>query len=100
MEQYNVLRMAKVIGKLPTISVITPSYSGSLSVLEKCLAGIRKQNYPQEKIEIVLGHGGTRVEISHILERYKAKAILIPKDKQNAEYNRGVAFNEAKGELV
>lgn len=86
--------------KLPTISVITPSYSGSLSVLAKCLDGVRKQKYPQNKIEIVLGHGGTKKEIEELLQKYKARAILVPKEKQNAEYNRGVAFQNAKNELV
>lgn len=92
--------MKKTSLKLPTISVITPSYSGSLSVLEKCLDGVRKQNYPQNKIEIVLGHGGKRKEIERLVKKYKAKAIIVPMSKQNAEYNRGVAFNNAKGELV
>lgn len=92
--------LAMIEKKLPTISVITPSYSGSLSVLEQCLAGVRKQNYPQEKVEIVLGHGGTKEEISKIAGKYNAKIVLVPKEKQNAEYNRGVAFNHAKGELV
>lgn len=93
--------MAKINeNNFPTISVITPSYSGSLSVLEKCLDGVRKQKYPQSKIEIVLGHGGTRTEIEHLLKKYNAKAIIVPENKQNAEYNRGIAFNSAKGELV
>lgn len=96
------LRMAKELAdkNLPTISVITPSYSGSLSVLEKCLDGVRKQNYPQSKIEIVLGHGGTREEIAHIIKKYDANVFLVPKNKQNAEYNRGIAFSKSKNELV
>ncbi len=100
MEQNDALYMAKVNEKLPTISVITPSYSGSLSVLERCLEGVRRQNYPQEKIEIVLGHGGIKKEIEDLLKKYNARCIIVPKEKQNAEYNRGVAFNSAKGELV
>lgn len=89
-----------MISNLPSISVIVASYSGSLSTLKECLRLLRDQIYPQNKIEIILGHGGNKEEIASILKEYKAKCILIPKTKQNAEYNRGVAYNEAKNELV
>lgn len=85
---------------LPSISVVTPSYAGSLDTLDKCLSIVRKQNYPQSKIEIILGHGGEKHEIAPIAKKHKAKFVLIPKHKQNAEYNRGVAFGKAKNELV
>lgn len=86
--------------KLPSISVITPTYDKSLEVLDICLKNVREQNYPQDKIEIILGHGGTEKKIKPIAKKYNAKYILIQKNVQNAEYNRGVAFNKAKNELV
>jgi glycosyltransferase involved in cell wall biosynthesis len=85
---------------LPTISVITPSYDGALETLQKCLSIVRSQNYPQEKIEIILGHGGSEKIIKPIAEKFKARYVLIPKTKQNAEYNRGIAFLKAKNQLV
>lgn len=84
----------------PSISVVTPSYDGGLETLKKCLAIVREQDYPQDKIEIILGHGGSKEKIAPIAKKYKAKYVLVSVDKQNAEYNRGVAFNEAKNELV
>lgn len=96
--------MAKKINidskKLPTISIVTASYDGALDTLEKCLKIVRSQNYPQKKIEIILGHGGEKKKIIQIANKFKAKYVIIPKAKQNAEYNRGVAFNKAKNELV
>jgi glycosyltransferase involved in cell wall biosynthesis len=96
------LRMAKTLKdqKLPTISVITPSYDGALETLKKCLTIVRSQSYPQEKIEIILGHGGSETIIKPIARTFKASYVLIPKEKQNAEYNRGIAFLKAKNELV
>ncbi|KKQ74310.1 MAG: Glycosyl transferase [Candidatus Woesebacteria bacterium GW2011_GWB1_38_5b] len=85
---------------LPGISVVTASYSGSLKTLNKCLEIVRSQSYPQTKIEIIIGHGGSKREITPITQKYKAKYVLIPKAKQNAEYNRGVAFSKAKNELA
>lgn len=93
--------MAKVSDhNLPTISVVTPAYDGALETLKKCLALVRSQDYPQDKIEIVLGHGGLEKVIKPIAKEFKARYILIPKAKQNAEYNRGIAFNSAKNELA
>lgn len=86
--------------KLPSISVVIASYSGSLKTLEKCLKLVRNQNYPQNKIEIILGHGGKKKEIEPIAKKYNARYFLVPEPIQNAEYNRGVAFNNAKKELV
>lgn len=86
--------------ELPSISVVTPSFDGAISTLEKCLKIVRSQNYPQEKIEILLGHGGSETVIKPIAKKYGAKYFFVPLDKQNAEYNRGVAFNKAKNDLV
>ena len=83
----------------PSISVVTATYDGSLSTLDECLKRVRSQDYPQTKIEIVLGHGGTKV-IEPLAKKYKAKVIYVNRSLQNAEYNRGIAFNRAKNELV
>ena len=84
---------------LPSISVVTPTYNSGKS-LEKCLGAVRSQDYPQDKIEIVIGDGGSTDGTLEIANKFNARVINIPKEKQHAEYNRGVAFNEAKGDLV
>lgn len=84
---------------LPTISVVTATYNSG-KVLDKCLKAVRSQDYPQNRIEIILGDGGSVDNTLEIAKKYGAKVIKIPKDKQHAEYNRGTAFSQAKGELV
>jgi len=92
--------MGKGIRKiLPSISVCIATYN-SEKTLDKCLKSLRNQNYPQEKIEIILGDGGSTDSTYQIARKYKAKIVRIPPEKQHAEYNRGVAFNKAKGELA
>ena len=85
--------------KLPSISVVTATYNSS-QTLEKCLRLVREQNYPQEKIEIVLGDGESTDSTPQIAQKYHARMVAIPRHLQNAEYNRGVAFNKAKNDLV
>lgn len=85
--------------KLPTISIVTATYNSG-KTLDKCLRLVRGQNYPQENIEIILGDGGSVDDTADIARKYKAKIFTIPPEKQNAEYNRGVAYGKAKGDLV
>ncbi len=85
---------------LPTISVVIPTYDGSLETLEDCLKRLRQQDYPQSKIEVIFGHGGKKQTIEPIAKKFNAKFKLIPPAIQNAEYNRGVAFNQATKDLV
>lgn len=83
----------------PTISVVTATYNSG-KVLGRCLKAVRNQNYPQSKIEIILGDGGSTDNTLAIAKKHKARVVKIPPEKQHAEYNRGVAFNRAQGELV
>lgn len=100
MGKVNALYMAKKIKeKLPSISVCIPTFNSEKTV-ERCLRLIREQSYPQDKIEIILGDGGSSDGTFDIGRKYKARIVSIPKEKQHAEYNRGVAFNKAKNELA
>lgn len=85
--------------ELPTISVITATYNSG-KTLGKCLQLVRSQDYPQKKIEIVLGDGGSTDDTIEIAKKYNARIVHIPSSIQHAEYNRGVAYNDAKMELV
>ncbi|MBL7085732.1 MAG: glycosyltransferase [Candidatus Cloacimonetes bacterium] len=43
---------------LPKVSVVIPTYN-SERTLGMCLESIRKQGYPRNKIEIIIGDGGS-----------------------------------------
>ncbi len=86
--------------KYPTISVIMATYNSAKTV-ETCLRRIREQDYPQEKIEIILGDGGSRDQTLKVAKKYRARVVKIKdQTKQGAEYNRAVAAQQATGELL
>ena len=83
----------------PTISVIMATFNSSRTI-EESLASVRTQNYPQEKIEIILADGGSSDTTLKIVKKYNVKVIKVPKHLQNAEYNKGIGINAAKNEIL
>lgn len=83
----------------PTISVIIPTFN-SKSTLARCLSSIRMQNYPQDKIRIILADGGSRDNTKEIASSYKVTWIDVDPKKQNVEYNKSTGIQKAKGELL
>jgi glycosyltransferase involved in cell wall biosynthesis len=44
---------------LPSISIVIPTYNGE-QTLAQCLESIVKQDYPREKVEIIIVDGGSK----------------------------------------
>lgn len=85
--------------RYPTISVITPTFNSNATIAA-CLESVRKQNYPQENIEIVIIDGGSTDNTREIVSKYKVNLIKVAPDKQNVEYNKSIGIQKAKGELL
>ena len=83
----------------PTISVILATYNSEESI-EKCLDSLFFQDYPKEKIELLIADGGSKDKTLELIRKYKHKLIRIPPQKQEAEYNKGVALSHARNEIV
>lgn len=89
--------MAKNI--YPSISVILATYNSQDSIGE-CLNSLFSQDYPKNKIELIIADGGSKDNTLNIISKYKHKLIKIPENKQEAEYNKGVALAYAKNEIL
>ncbi len=70
----------------PTISIVSPTYN-SEKTLSKTLRSIKRQNYPKEKIEVLIIDGGSSDETVKIAKKFGCKVINNPKtDIVNAQY--------------
>lgn len=85
--------------KLPTISVIVTTFN-SQRTIKKCLEAVRRQDYPQKNIEILVVDGGSKDKTLEIAEGFGTRIIGVPPEKQGAEYNKAVGVNSATKELL
>lgn len=86
-------------GVFPTISCVIPTYN-SAKIIGLCLQSIRGQEYPQDKIEIILADGSSKDDTLRIAQKYKVKTISIPSKVQNAEYNKAIGVKAARKDLL
>lgn len=84
---------------LPKISFCIATYNAE-KTLNKCLRSIDAQDYPKNLLELIIADGGSTDKTLDIAIEHEAKVISVAKDVQGAEYNKGVAINRAKNELL
>jgi glycosyltransferase involved in cell wall biosynthesis len=82
---------------LPRVSFIIPVLNAA-GFLENCLQSIRRQDYPQEKIEIIVADGGSQDKTQEIAKSFGAQVVANP--ERVAESGKRVALKSAGGEYV
>lgn len=82
---------------LPKVSFIIPTLNAS-RYLPQCLRAIRTQNYPQNKIEIIVADGGSTDETLAIAKKYKA--VIIKNPEVLHEPGKARASEVATGEIL
>lgn len=80
----------------PKVSVLIPTLNAG-SVLEDCLKSISEQDYPKEKVEIILGDGGSTDKTLEVGQKYGAKIIHNP--LKTAESGKMSALKGATGDF-
>jgi len=85
--------------KYSIISVVIPTFN-SAKTIGDALESIKIQNYPQDKIEIIIVDGGSKDNTKKIVSKYKIKLISTDPKKQNVEYNKSIGIQKARGELL
>lgn len=85
--------------KLPSISCVIATYNSSQSITE-CLTSLFTQNYPKDRLEVIIVDGGSKDSTLEILKRFKVRLYSVPPEDQEAEYNKGTGILHAKNELI
>ncbi|EKD94687.1 MAG: glycosyl transferase, partial [uncultured bacterium] len=81
----------------PTVSILIPTLNAS-SVLGNCLESIKKQNYPAEKIEIIVADGGSSDGTVEIAKKYGA--VVVENKLKTGEAGKAAALRAAGGEFA
>lgn len=85
--------------KFPSVSCVIATYNSADS-LRECLKSLFTQNYPRDRLEVIIVDGGSKDNTLEILKRFKVRLYKIPPDVQEAEYNKGTGILHAKKELI
>ena len=82
---------------MKSISIVIPTFNSS-STLRECLESIFSQDYPREKVEVIIVDGGSRDETLEIARNFKVK--ILHNSLRTGEAGKSVGLMAAKGELV
>ena len=82
----------------PSISVVIPTLNAE-KYLDECLSALLAQDYPRDRLEILIVDGGSTDGTLEIARRHGADAIL-PNELRTGESGKAVGVRAATGELV
>jgi len=83
---------------LPTISVILPTLNAART-LGQCLASIRSQEYPRDRVEIVIADAGSTDGTLSIADAYEVENI-ITNPLKTGEAGKSAAIEASAGEIL
>lgn len=83
--------------KLPKISIVMPVYNEEEKI-EGCLESIREQEYPQEKIEIVLVDDNSTDNTLGLVKKFKVK--IVKNGARDYDIGKSIGIKNASGEYV
>src|SRR3954466_15997060 len=83
--------------ELPKVSFIIPTLNAG-GILGNCLQSIRRQDYPQEKIEILIGDAGSKDNTRQIAKGFGA--LAFDDHGRKIEDGKRAALVHATGDYV
>jgi glycosyltransferase involved in cell wall biosynthesis len=83
----------------PSISVVTATFNSERTI-SRVYASIAGQNYPKDKVELIVVDGGSTDRTIEIASGFGAQIIPVDPVKQNAEYNKAIGISRATGSII
>lgn len=83
--------------KYPLVSIAIATLN-SEKTLPKLLSSLRKQNYPQNKLEILVIDGGSKDKTIYWAKKFSCK--IIPNPKVDLVYAKHIGYKSAKGDFL
>lgn len=80
-----------------TVSVIIATYN-STKTLPMVLEALKNQNYPKEKMEIIIVDGGSEDDTLTISRRYKC--VIIDNPRTEPVYGKFIGYRKARGKYL
>jgi glycosyltransferase involved in cell wall biosynthesis len=81
----------------PSISIVIPTLNCE-KLLKQCLESIENQDYPKNKIEIIIADGGSKDNTLKTARKYTRKIFSNP--LKTAEAGKAVGVKKAKNDLI
>ena len=82
---------------LPSVSVLTPTLN-SARTLAECLASVRAQDYPADRLQIVVADAGSSDDTPAIARSFGAE--VVPNPLRTGEAGKSAALARATGDLI
>jgi len=80
----------------PTISIVIPTYNEEKNI-GNCLDSIIKQNYPKDKLEIIIIDDDSNDKTVDIVKKYPVK--ILRNGYKHGEVGKMIGFKKAKGDF-
>lgn len=81
----------------PTVSIVIPTLNAA-KVLQGCLDSVVAQNYPKDKIEIIIADGGSTDNTLNIAKFFNA--VIVENTLKTGEAGKAVGVKAASGEFI
>lgn len=83
--------------ELPFVSIVVPVYQAQ-DTIEMCIESLLAQDYPKDKLEILLVDNNSTDDSANLIKKYPVKYLF--EEKRGICFARNKGLNEAKGELT
>ncbi|MFN0054078.1 MAG: glycosyltransferase family 2 protein [Planctomycetales bacterium] len=91
------------VNERPFVSLVMPAYKEELYI-EKCLESLLNQDYPADRVEILVADGGspdkTREIVNRISETHPCVRLLDNSEHRIQCYGMNIAIQASRGELI